>query len=58
MKLSIYGSICLGILFFLFISFQAGGLGEFIFFIEWSTKFILPWIALYWFIRFVKSRKV
>lgn len=23
--------------------------------IEWATKFILPWILLYWIIRFVKS---
>jgi hypothetical protein len=23
--------------------------------IEWATKFILPWIILYWFIRLVKN---
>lgn len=23
--------------------------------IEWATKFILPWIVLYWFIRLIKS---
>lgn len=23
--------------------------------IEWATKSILPWIALYWFIRLVKN---
>jgi hypothetical protein len=23
--------------------------------VEWATLFILPWIVLYWFIRFVKS---
>lgn len=23
--------------------------------VEWATKFILPWIILYWFIRLVKS---
>ena len=23
--------------------------------IEWATKFILPWILLYWIIRLVKS---
>ncbi|WP_245831856.1 hypothetical protein [Oceanobacillus senegalensis] len=23
--------------------------------IEWSTKFILPWVALYWGIRLVKA---
>ncbi|SFP66560.1 hypothetical protein [Salibacterium halotolerans] len=23
--------------------------------VEWSTKFILPWIILYWLIRWVKS---
>ena len=22
--------------------------------IEWATKFILPWIFLYWIIRFIK----
>ncbi|GAB3058041.1 hypothetical protein [Virgibacillus ainsalahensis] len=23
--------------------------------IEWATKFILPWMVLYWFIRLIKS---
>ena len=23
--------------------------------IEWATKFILPWIFLYWIIRFIKN---
>lgn len=23
--------------------------------IEWATKYILPWIALYWMIRLIKS---
>ncbi|MEY9869360.1 hypothetical protein ABIE66_004739 [Peribacillus sp. B2I2] len=23
--------------------------------IEWATKFILPWIVLYWIIRFTKN---
>lgn len=23
--------------------------------IEWSTKFILPWVFLYWFIRAIKT---
>ncbi len=23
--------------------------------IEWTTKFILPWVVLYWFIRLIKS---
>ena len=23
--------------------------------IEWATKFILPWILLYWIIRFIKN---
>ncbi|GIP32230.1 hypothetical protein [Paenibacillus sp. J2TS4] len=22
---------------------------------EWATKYLLPWIALYWFIRMVKA---
>lgn len=25
--------------------------------VEWSTKFILPWIFLYWFIRLVKTKE-
>ncbi|WP_232824189.1 hypothetical protein [Paraliobacillus zengyii] len=25
--------------------------------IEWSTKFIFPWIFLYWFIRLVKTKE-
>ncbi|WP_157801025.1 hypothetical protein [Bacillus solitudinis] len=25
--------------------------------VEWSTKFILPWILLYWFIRLVKTKE-
>ncbi|WP_430789632.1 hypothetical protein VBD025_04345 [Virgibacillus flavescens] len=58
MNLVIYGSISLVILFFLLISAQAGGMGEFILFIEWSTKYILPWIALFWFIKMVKSKGV
>lgn len=27
-------------------------------FVEWTTKFILPWIVLYWFIELVKSIRV
>ena len=23
--------------------------------IEWATKFILPWILLYWIVRFIKN---
>ncbi len=23
--------------------------------IEWATKFILPWIVLYWFIRLIRN---
>ena len=25
--------------------------------VEWFTKFILPWIFLYWFIRLVKNNE-
>lgn len=25
------------------------------YFIEWATKFILPWIVLYWLVRLIKS---
>ena len=25
--------------------------------VEWSTKFILPWIFLYWFTRLVKTKE-
>ena len=26
-----------------------------IYIIEWATKFVLPWVMLYWIIRFVKN---
>ncbi|KGP71933.1 hypothetical protein [Pontibacillus yanchengensis] len=26
--------------------------------IQWATKFVLPWIFLYWFIRYVKAKEV
>jgi len=25
--------------------------------IEWTTRYVLPWIALYWFVQFVKLKK-
>lgn len=58
MNMIVYGSISLVILFFIYISAQAGGIDEFILFIEWSTKYILPWIALFWFIKLVKNKGV
>lgn len=30
---------------------------DFIQLFEWVTRYILPWIALYWFIRYVKGKK-
>ncbi|MYL33607.1 hypothetical protein GLW08_12310 [Pontibacillus yanchengensis] len=26
--------------------------------IQWATKFVLPWIFLYWFVRFVRAKEV
>lgn len=31
------------------------GLAIVIPFIEWLTKYMLPWIGLYWFVRFVRA---
>lgn len=53
MKYSLYGSIGLVLLFFVlnFLNYDA------FVFIEWATRYLLPWIALYWFVQFVKSKK-
>ncbi|MDV2685648.1 hypothetical protein RYX56_14885 [Alkalihalophilus lindianensis] len=52
-KYSIIGFSSIIVVFFLLQSF---GYNFFIVFsfIEWSTKFVLPWIVLYWLIRAIK----
>ncbi|MCK0470159.1 hypothetical protein [Halalkalibacter sp. APA_J-10(15)] len=44
-------------LFALFIIFPLFGIDYRLLFeaIEWGTKFLLPWLALYWLIRAVKQ---
>lgn len=38
--------------------FQNGlNLSDFINFLEWLTLYVLPWIFLYWFIKYVKQKK-
>ncbi|MFA9557625.1 hypothetical protein ACERII_09995 [Evansella sp. AB-rgal1] len=61
MKYSLYFGVGLVVLFVIFISFDYIGYNAFgilVPLIEWGTKFILPWIALYWFIQFVKNKQV
>jgi hypothetical protein len=52
-KYSIIGASSIFVVFFVFQSF---GYNFFIIFslIEWTTKFIFPWIVLYWLIRAIK----
>lgn len=57
MKYSLYGSIGL-VLIFIVSNFLNYDVFSFVVgFIEWATRFVLPWIALFWFIQFVKSKK-
>ncbi|QOY38104.1 hypothetical protein AWH56_011515 [Anaerobacillus isosaccharinicus] len=57
MKYSLYATISLVILLFVLnlLNYDAfyfiGGS------IEWATRYVLPWIALYWFVKFVKTKK-
>ena len=51
-------NLIIGIIIFVFIWFVIDLIGmkyAVISFVEWTTKFIFPWIALYWFIVYVKS---
>ena len=45
------------VLFALFVVLPFFGINiwSFSYEVEWATKYILPWIILYWFIRLVKS---
>lgn len=57
MRYLLYGTIGLVIVFFILnlIGYNAyyfiGGS------IEWATRYVLPWIALYWFVQFVKTKR-
>ncbi|ADU29211.1 hypothetical protein [Evansella cellulosilytica] len=57
MKYLLYGTV--GVLV-IFIGLNSFGFNSFVILmdtIEWSTRYILPWIALYWFIQYVKRKK-
>lgn len=49
------GALILGLLFIVFILTQNMALPLLNIF-EWVTQYVLPWIALYWFIQFVKIK--
>ncbi len=53
-----YGTISFVVLFIVFISLDYNGFGNIVSLFEWVTRFILPWIVVYWFIQFVKREKV
>ncbi len=57
MKYFLYGTVGLVLIFIVLNMFNYDGVTIIIGFVEWVTRYILPWIALYWFIRFVKSKK-
>ncbi|KOR85724.1 hypothetical protein AM233_18095 [Bacillus sp. FJAT-22058] len=52
-----YSIIVASSIFVLFIVLQSFGYNFFIVFslIEWTTKFVFPWIVLYWLIRAIKT---
>ncbi|WP_161568157.1 hypothetical protein [Anaerobacillus alkaliphilus] len=57
MKYSFYGTVGLLLIFILLTILNYDGFAIIKGFVEWATRNILPWIALYWFIRFVTSNK-
>lgn len=57
MKYFLYGTVGLVLIFIVLTIFNYDGFTIIIGLVEWITRYILPWIALYWFIRFVKSKK-
>ncbi|MFC4559003.1 hypothetical protein ACFO3D_12445 [Virgibacillus kekensis] len=57
MQLYIQASIVLGLLFIIFIFTASTSVMAVLTTLEWVTTYILPWIALYWFIQFVKAYK-
>ena len=64
MKNVLYGTVTVVVFFITFGATQyssgygTSGFENIIYLIEWATRFILPWIALYWFIKFVKVKEV
>ncbi|SDQ82268.1 hypothetical protein SAMN05216232_2162 [Virgibacillus subterraneus] len=58
MRYLFYGTISLVVIFIVLTSLNYNGFGIIVSLFEWTTRFILPWIALYWFIHLVKSKKV
>jgi hypothetical protein len=55
MKNFIIAAVALIIIYFTLPFFGIDSFNFFMSFIEWSTKFVLPWIILYWLIRMVKA---
>lgn len=55
MKYSLYGAIGLVVIFIVLNILNYDGFNIIIGSFEWVTRYILPWIALYWFIQLVKS---
>ncbi len=58
MKYSLYGTVGLVLLFLVLNFLNYDAFSFVVGFIEWATRYLLPWIALYWFVQFVKSKKV
>ena len=57
MKYSLYGTIALVLLFLVLNFLNYDAFVYIVGFIEWATRYLLPWIALYWFVQFVKIKK-
>ncbi len=55
-KYSMFITLGVVVLFYLFQIFNYDGFGLIKHTFEWATRFILPWIALYWFILLIKSK--
>ncbi|WP_163536188.1 hypothetical protein [Gracilibacillus sp. YIM 98692] len=56
MKYSLYGTIGLVVIFIVLNFLNYDGFDIMIHLFEWITRYILPWIALFWFIQFVKKQ--
>ncbi|OIJ18885.1 hypothetical protein BKP45_15255 [Anaerobacillus alkalidiazotrophicus] len=57
MKYLLYGIVIIVSVIFILNSIDINGLSIIITLIEWATRFILPWITLYWFVQFIKKLK-
>lgn len=53
----VYGAVGLAVVYVFLSAISDNAFTLLVGIIEWSTLFILPWIALYWFIQFVKTNK-